>query len=60
MQIYEELRRRGLIAQVSDEEEIRDLINKGGAKFYIGFDDFTPVVGLLHNHGMFVAQVVSN
>ena len=31
-----------------------------GFKFYIGFDDFTPVVGLLHNHGMFVAQVVSN
>jgi len=31
-----------------------------GFKFYIGFDDFTPVVGLLHNHGMFVAQVISN
>ena len=38
MQIYEELKARGLIAQVTDEAEIRDLINNGGAKFYIGFD----------------------
>ena len=38
MQIYEELQARGLIAQVTDEPEIRDLINCGGAKFYIGFD----------------------
>ena len=38
MQIYEELKARGLIAQVTNEEEIRDLINSGGAKFYIGFD----------------------
>lgn len=38
MGIYEELEQRGLIAQVTDEKEIRDLINKGGAKFYIGFD----------------------
>ncbi len=38
MQIYEELQARGLIAQVTDEPEIRDLINRGGAKFYIGFD----------------------
>ena len=38
MQIYEELVQRGLIAQVTDEAEIRDLINSGGAKFYIGFD----------------------
>ena len=36
MQIYEELQARGLIAQVTDEKEIRDLINNGGAKFYIG------------------------
>ena len=45
MQIYEELQRRGLIAQVSDEQEIRDLINKGGARFYIGFD---PTADSLH------------
>ena len=38
MQIYEELVARGLIAQVTNETEIRDLINSGKAKFYIGFD----------------------
>ena len=38
MQIYEELKARGLIAQVTDEEEIRDVINNGKAIFYIGFD----------------------
>ncbi len=38
MQIYEELVERGLIAQVTDEAEIRELINGGKAKFYIGFD----------------------
>ena len=38
MQIYEELVQRGLIAQVTDEAEIRELINNGKAKFYIGFD----------------------
>ena len=38
MQIYEELVQRGLIAQVTDEAEIRELINSGKAKFYIGFD----------------------
>ena len=38
MQIYEELKARGLIAQVTDEAEIRELINSGKATFYIGFD----------------------
>lgn len=38
MTIYEELKARGLIAQVTDEEEIRDVINNGKATFYIGFD----------------------
>ena len=38
MQLYEELVARGLIAQVTDEEQIRDLINNGKATFYIGFD----------------------
>ena len=38
MQIYEELKARGLIAQVTDEEEIREVINSGKATFYIGFD----------------------
>jgi len=45
MQIYEELQARGLIAQVTDEPEIRELINNGGAKFYIGFD---PTADSLH------------
>ncbi len=45
MQIYEELQARGLIAQVTDEPEIRELINNGGARFYIGFD---PTADSLH------------
>jgi len=45
MKIYEELQARGLIAQVTDEAEIRNLINNGGAKFYIGFD---PTADSLH------------
>ena len=45
MEIYEELIERGLIAQVTDESEIRDLINHGGARFYIGFD---PTADSLH------------
>ena len=38
MTIYDELRARGLIAQVTDEEEIKEVINNGKATFYIGFD----------------------
>ena len=45
MTIYEELQARGLIAQVTDEEEIKDLINNGKATFYIGFD---PTADSLH------------
>lgn len=45
MKIFEELQARGLIAQVTDNDEIRDLINNGGAKFYIGFD---PTADSLH------------
>lgn len=45
MGIYEELQARGLIAQVTDEQEIRELLNKGEAKFYIGFD---PTADSLH------------
>ena len=45
MGIYEELQARGLIAQVTDEEVIRDLINNGKATFYIGFD---PTADSLH------------
>lgn len=45
MQIYEELKARGLIAQVTDEEEVRELVNNGKATFYIGFD---PTADSLH------------
>ena len=45
MKIYEELVRRGLIAQVTDEQEIRELVNEGKATFYIGFD---PTADSLH------------
>lgn len=45
MGIYEELKERGLLAQVTDENEIRDLINNGKATFYIGFD---PTADSLH------------
>ena len=45
MKIYEELVARGLIAQVTDETEIRELINNGKATFYIGFD---PTADSLH------------
>ena len=45
MKIYEELVARGLIAQVTDEEEIKELVNAGKATFYIGFD---PTADSLH------------
>ena len=45
MTIYDELVARGLIAQVTDEDEIKDLINNGNATFYIGFD---PTADSLH------------
>ena len=45
MNTYEELKARGLIAQVTDEKLISDLINKGEAVFYIGFD---PTADSLH------------
>ena len=38
MQIYEELKARGLLAQVTDEDQVRDMLNNGKATFYIGFD----------------------
>lgn len=45
MTVYEELQARGLIAQVTDEEEIKELVNNGKAVFYIGFD---PTADSLH------------
>ena len=51
MQIYDELVARGLIAQVTDEDEIKNLVNNGKAVFYIGFD---PTADSLHV-GLFMA-----
>ncbi|MBR1832599.1 MAG: tyrosine--tRNA ligase [Ruminiclostridium sp.] len=45
MTVFEELKRRGLLAQLTDEKEIADLINNGKATFYIGFD---PTADSLH------------
>ena len=45
MKIYEELQARGLLAQLTDPEEIKELINAGKATFYIGFD---PTADSLH------------
>ena len=45
MTVFEELKRRGLLAQLTDEEEIKELINEGKATFYIGFD---PTADSLH------------
>ena len=45
MKIYDELVARGLIAQVTNEEEIREMVDNGKATFYIGFD---PTADSLH------------
>ena len=45
MTVFEELKRRGLLAQLTDEEEIKELINAGKATFYVGFD---PTADSLH------------
>ena len=45
MTLFEELKRRGLLAQLTDEDEIKELINNGKATFYIGFD---PTADSLH------------
>ena len=45
MTVWEELQARGLIAQVTDEDEIKDMVNNGKATFYIGFD---PTADSLH------------
>ena len=45
MEIFEELKQRGLIAQITNEEAVKNLINQGNARFYIGFD---PTADSLH------------
>ena len=51
MTIFDELKARGLLAQLTDEEEIKELINNGKAVFYIGYD---PTAATLHV-GHFIA-----
>ena len=45
MTVWEELQARGLIAQVTNEDEIKEMVNNGKATFYIGFD---PTADSLH------------
>ena len=54
MTLFDELKARGLVAQVTDEEKVKELINGTGQTFYIGFD---PTADSLHV-GHFVAMVV--
>ena len=48
MGMYEELQARGLIAQVTNEPEIREMINAGKATFYIGFDPTADSLHVVH------------
>ena len=52
--LFDELKERGIIAQCTDEEKVRELLDKGGATFYIGFD---PTADSLHI-GHFVSIVM--
>ena len=56
MGIYEELKARGLIAQVTDEEQIRDLVNNGKATFYIGFDCTADSLHVGHFMALFLMK----
>ena len=47
MTVWDELKARGLIAQVTDEEEIKEMVNNGKATFYIGFD---PTAAVSYTH----------
>ena len=57
MTLYDELVARGLIAQVTDEEEIKDLINNGKATFYIGFDPTADSLHVGHFMALFKKQM---
>ena len=48
MTVWEELKARGLIAQVTDEDEIKEMVNNGKATFYIGFDPTADSLSLIH------------
>ena len=58
MTVWEELKARGLIAQVTDEDEIKEMVNNGKATFYIGFD---PTADSLHvGHFMALCKMYDN
>ena len=58
MTIYDELVARGLIAQVTDEKEIKELINNGKATFYIGFDPTASCLSVEVPHRLVIHQDV--
>ena len=60
MTLYEELVARGLIAQVTDEEEIKELINNGKATFYIGFDPTADSLHVGQFHGALSDETPAN
>ena len=60
MNVFEELQSRGLIAQMTDEAEIRKLINTGGAKFYIGFDATADSLHVGHMLQLIVMRHLQN
>ena len=51
MTVFDELKARGLLAQLTDEEEIKELINNGKATFYIGFDPTADSLPCRSFHG---------
>ena len=60
MTVFEELKRRGLIAQMTDEAEIAELINNGKATFYIGFDPTADSLHVWALHGTVPDEAAAN
>ena len=56
MTVWDELKARGLIAQVTDEEEIKEMVNNGKATFYIGFDPTASNPSVLRRTFFFLLQ----
>lgn len=59
MGVYEDLKARGLIAQVTDEEQVRELVNSGKAIFYIGFDPTADSLHVGHFMGAYAYEKAS-
>ena len=60
MTVYEELVERGLIAQVTDEDELKELINAGKATFYIGFDATADSLSCRSLYGFMLNEEITN